>query len=71
MSGAGLTVGGFYAHFPSKMAMDIEIVRTMLGGYPAAWGEDLDGLEWVRQSMEGYLAPRIAMTKTVAHILSS
>jgi TetR/AcrR family transcriptional repressor of nem operon len=56
MSGAGLTVGGFYAHFPSKMAMDVEIVRTLLGGYPAAWGEDLDGLEWVRQSLEGYLS---------------
>jgi len=42
MSGAGLTVGGFYAHFRSKTAMDVEVIRTMLGNLPGRW---LSGLE--------------------------
>jgi TetR/AcrR family transcriptional repressor of nem operon len=59
MSGAGLTVGGFYAHFESKTALDVEIVRTMLGGLPKGSRgdtEDLAGLEWVRQSLDEYLS---------------
>jgi TetR/AcrR family transcriptional repressor of nem operon len=57
MSGAGLTVGGFYAHFASKAALDVEIVRTTLGGYPkVSDSEDLSGLEWVRRSLDGYLS---------------
>src|SRR5476649_1287461 len=32
MHGAGLTIGGFYAHFPSKRAMDAEVVQATLGG---------------------------------------
>jgi TetR/AcrR family transcriptional repressor of nem operon len=59
MSGAGLTAGGFYSHFESKTAMDIEIVRTMLGGFPQSSRsdtEDLAGLEWVRRSLNEYLS---------------
>src|SRR4051794_17946011 len=35
MHGAGLTIGGFYAHFPSKRAMDAEVVQATLGGSSA------------------------------------
>src|SRR3954462_12151403 len=31
MRGAGLTIGGFYAHFRSKRAMDAEVVAATLG----------------------------------------
>ena len=58
MSGAGLTAGGFYAHFPSKTAMDIEVIRTLLGGIPRALPgeESLASLEWVRRSLSQYLS---------------
>src|SRR5690348_16194539 len=59
MTGAGLTVGGFYGHFPSKTAMDVEIVRSMLGALPGRWLsglENLEGLEWARAAIERYLA---------------
>src|SRR5947199_5354855 len=35
MRGAGLTIGGFYAHFRSKSAMDAEVVQATLGGSSA------------------------------------
>src|SRR3954453_6060510 len=35
MRGAGLTIGGFYAHFRSKRAMDAEVVQATLGGSSA------------------------------------
>lgn len=42
MRGAGLTVGGFYAHFASKDALMAETIRrTMLD----QWGQMLSGLE--------------------------
>jgi AcrR family transcriptional regulator len=34
MKGAGLTIGGFYAHFSSKTALDVELIRRMLGDVP-------------------------------------
>lgn len=59
MRGAGLTVGGFYAHFNSKSAMDAELIRTMLGTIPGRWFEGLDdssGLEWISRAVERYLS---------------
>jgi len=57
MRGAGLTVGGFYSHFSSKTAMDVEIIRSMLGG-PSRWLSRLEesaGLEWVQRALKRYL----------------
>src|SRR5688572_3353114 len=57
MRGAGLTVGGFYAHFDSKTAMDAEIVRGLLGGQ-SRWLsglEDSSGLAWVQRALKRYL----------------
>ena len=40
MHGAGLTIGGFYAHFRSKRAMDAEVVQATLGGPSVPWSID-------------------------------
>jgi TetR/AcrR family transcriptional repressor of nem operon len=40
MHGAGLTIGGFYAHFRSKRAMDAEVVQATLGGSTTPWSVD-------------------------------
>jgi TetR/AcrR family transcriptional repressor of nem operon len=40
MRGAGLTIGGFYAHFRSKRAMDAEVVQATLGGSATPWSVD-------------------------------
>ena len=59
MKGAGLTVGGFYAHFRSKTAMDAEVIRMMLGSLPGRWLGGLDdsaGLDWVRRAVSRYLS---------------
>src|SRR3954453_11149393 len=40
MRGAGLTIGGFYAHFRSKRAMDAEVVQTTVGGPSVPWSID-------------------------------
>ena len=58
MTGAGLTVGGFYGHFPSKNAMDVEILTSMLGDLPGRWLgglENLEGEEWAKAAVERYL----------------
>jgi TetR/AcrR family transcriptional regulator, transcriptional repressor for nem operon len=59
MRGAGLTIGGFYAHFSSKTAMDAELVRAMLGQLPGRWLSGLDessGLEWLERAVARYLS---------------
>ena len=40
MHGAGLTIGGFYAHFRSKRAMDAEVVQVTLGSSSTPWSID-------------------------------
>ena len=40
MHGAGLTIGGFYAHFRSKRAMDAEVVQATLGSSSTPWSID-------------------------------
>ena len=40
MHGAGLTIGGFYAHFRSKRAMDAEVVQATLGDSSSPWSVD-------------------------------
>lgn len=59
MHGVGLTVGGFYAHFESKAALDVEILRATLGAAPGRWLgglEDSAGLDWVQRAVRRYLS---------------
>jgi TetR/AcrR family transcriptional repressor of nem operon len=57
MSGAGLTVGGFYAHFHSKTAMDEEIVRTLQSPLRGLEGlEDAAGHDWLPRAVKRYLS---------------
>jgi TetR/AcrR family transcriptional repressor of nem operon len=57
MSGAGLTTGGFYAHFSSKTAMDAEIVRTLQSPLRGLEGlEDAAGHEWLQRAVKRYLS---------------
>src|SRR3954468_19865119 len=59
MHGAGLTIRGFYSHFPSKQAMDAEIVRTLLGELPGRWLAGLEpasGTEWIARAVDRYLS---------------
>src|SRR6267142_3837380 len=52
MGGAGLTTGGFYAHFQSKTAMDVEIVRTMLRPLHGLEGlDDVPSFEWLQRAV--------------------
>lgn len=59
MDGAGMTVGGFYAHFPSKDALVAETVRSALcesvEGRTLAAG-DRWGADWVRTVSRAYLS---------------
>jgi TetR/AcrR family transcriptional repressor of nem operon len=57
MSGAGLTVGGFYAHFDSKTAMDAELVRALQSPLRGLEGlEDAAEQDWLPRAVKRYLS---------------
>ena len=59
MRGAGLTVGGFYAHFPSKHAMDVEVLEDTLAEIRARAAVrlgDAAGLDWLSETVRHYLS---------------
>jgi TetR/AcrR family transcriptional repressor of nem operon len=59
MGGARMTVGGFYAHFPSKQALMAEVLRNTLRKsrelLTSAAG-DLRGADWLRAVAKSYLS---------------
>ena len=58
MRAAGLTVGGFYAHFASKEALLIESLRAFLQRSGAGWVaglEELHGQEYLSHFVRRYL----------------
>ena len=60
MRAAGLTVGGFYGHFESKVAMDAEIIRAVfepISSGALATLRKHDGLDWLNKAVAGYLSP--------------
>ena len=60
MRGAGLTVGGFYAHFRSKRAMDLEVLeRTFdeVRDRTAVRQAGVEGLDWLARYVGHYLDP--------------
>lgn len=61
MKEAGLTAGGFYAHFPSKDALFAEVIVHALRKSTLYTGPHLDGLsgaEWVAAAVGRYLSPQ-------------
>ncbi len=59
MGGAGMTVGGFYAHFPSKQALMAEALRNTLRksrALLALAAGDLRGAEWLKAVARSYLS---------------
>jgi TetR/AcrR family transcriptional repressor of nem operon len=59
MRAAGLTVGGFYAHFGSKQALLIESLTRIMTQRRQEWLhglEELRGVEWLSQIMRRYLS---------------
>ena len=59
MRDAGLTVGGFYAHFRSKQAMDAEVLRRALGEMRESWFKGLAGSDqatWYIRAVKRYLS---------------
>ncbi|MDD3718146.1 MAG: TetR/AcrR family transcriptional regulator [Actinomycetota bacterium] len=59
MEGAGMTVGGFYAHFPSKRSLVAEALREALRksrGLLASSLAGKDGAAWVKAMAGGYLS---------------
>ena len=59
MDGAGMTVGGFYAHFPSKQSLVAETMRETLRqsrGRLEEGANDLRGEEWVMAVSRSYLS---------------
>jgi len=60
MQEAGLTAGGFYAHFPSKEALFAETLADALRQSRLFGGADFDhlaGPDWVRAVAAFYLSP--------------
>src|ERR1700722_13521738 len=60
MRAAGLTAGGFYAHFRSKFAMDAEVLRSTLADTRAKWFDGLDAnspRDWIVKVVARYLSP--------------
>ncbi|MCG8459253.1 MAG: TetR/AcrR family transcriptional regulator [Holophagales bacterium] len=59
MKEAGLTHGGFYAHFRSKEDLFaealLESLRGMLGAH-GRWTEGLEGMPWLRAFTQAYLS---------------
>jgi TetR/AcrR family transcriptional repressor of nem operon len=57
MSGAGLTIGGFYAHFDSKTAMDAELVQALQSPLRGLEGlEDAAEQDWLPRAVKRYLS---------------
>ncbi|MBZ4416929.1 TetR/AcrR family transcriptional regulator [Myxococcus sp. RHSTA-1-4] len=59
MRAAGLTVGGFYAHFGSKQALLVESLERIMGKRRVEWFqglEDLRGAEWMSHLVRRYLS---------------
>jgi TetR/AcrR family transcriptional regulator, transcriptional repressor for nem operon len=60
MGGAGLTVGGFYAHFRSKRAMDAAVLRRAMREVREQWFDGLDatpGIDFLARAVKRYLSP--------------
>jgi TetR/AcrR family transcriptional repressor of nem operon len=61
MRGAGLTVGGFYAHFRSKRAMDAAVIERAMREVRESWFAGLSdsaGLDWLARAVKRYLSAR-------------
>ena len=57
MGGAGLTIGGFYAHFDSKTAMDAELVHVLQDPLRGLEGlEDAAEQDWLPRAVKRYLS---------------
>ncbi|HZI09644.1 MAG TPA: TetR/AcrR family transcriptional regulator [Myxococcus sp.] len=59
MRAAGLTVGGFYAHFGSKQELLTETLARVMGRRRVEWLqglEDLKGPEWMSHLVRRYLS---------------
>jgi TetR/AcrR family transcriptional repressor of nem operon len=65
MHGAGLTIGGFYAHFRSKQAMDAEVVQATLGDSSIPWSVDRY-LSTAHRDDPGHGCPFPAMLSEIA-----
>jgi len=59
MEGAGMTVGGFYAHFPSKQALMAEAMRDAIRkswALLASTAGEAKGADWLRMVARSYLS---------------
>ncbi|MHB8895883.1 MAG: TetR/AcrR family transcriptional regulator [Candidatus Geothermincolia bacterium] len=59
MGGAGMTVGGFYAHFPSKQELVAETLRSSLRKSRClldSYAGEKSGAEWVEAVVNSYLS---------------